>query len=522
MFKKLFMLFKIGRKLSTSGAISSIYEIYNPPIIIKIFFFVIGFSFGDKKNNHNLSPGTKLCNALQGMGTTFIKLGQFLATRPDIIGENISNELEKLQDKLPAFSLVVAKNILKKELEKENFEQITNISEPVAAASIAQVHFANISVSGQNKDVAIKILRPDIERIFNEELDALMLLAYIVQSLIKKTKRLKLVEVVQLLREITNVEMDLRFEAAAANELYENTKNDIGFKVPKIYWNQTSKKILCLDRINGISIREVENLKSINIDIKKLAKNIIQHFLRHAVRDGFFHADMHPGNLFVAKDGSIIPVDFGIMGRLDKNNRKYLAEILYGFIKRDYKKVAEVHFLAGLVSKEVSKDEFAQALRSIGEPIFGQSVKNISGGKLLSQLFEITEKFNMQTQIQLLLLQKTMVVVEGVARKLDPDTNIWNISRPILEDWLKEVKDPINKASEVINEASEVLKRLPDLPVIIDRANEVMTLIAKGKFNPNTLAYRSLREEELKLELMRNKILGGFLVLVIFVLVVFK
>ena len=522
MFKKLFMLFKIGRKLSTSGAISSIYEIYNPPIIIKIFFFVIGFSFGDKKNNHNLSPGTKLCNALQGMGTTFIKLGQFLATRPDIIGENISNELEKLQDKLPAFSLVIAKNILKKELEKENFEQITNISEPVAAASIAQVHFANISVSGQNKDVAIKILRPDIERIFNEELDALMLLAYIVQSLIKKTKRLKLVEVVQLLREITNVEMDLRFEAAAANELYENTKNDIGFKVPKIYWNQTSKKILCLDRINGISIREVENLKSINIDIKKLAKNIIQHFLRHAVRDGFFHADMHPGNLFVAKDGSIIPVDFGIMGRLDKNNRKYLAEILYGFIKRDYKKVAEVHFLAGLVSKEVSKDEFAQALRSIGEPIFGQSVKNISGGKLLSQLFEITEKFNMQTQIQLLLLQKTMVVVEGVARKLDPDTNIWNISRPILEDWLKEVKDPINKASEVINEASEVLKRLPDLPVIIDRANEVMTLIAKGKFNPNTLAYRSLREEELKLELMRNKILGGFLVLVIFVLVVFK
>jgi len=522
MFKKLFMLFKIGRKLSTSGAISSIYEMYNLPIVIKIFFFVIGFNFGDKKNNYNLSAGTKLCNALQDMGTTFIKLGQFLATRPDIIGENISKELEKLQDKLPAFDLFVAKNILKKELDKENFEQITNISEPVAAASIAQVHFAEINVSGQNKKVAIKILRPNIERIFNEELDALMLLAYIVQSLIKKTKRLKLVEVVQLLREITNVEMDLRFEAAAANELYENTKNDIGFKVPKIYWNQTSKKILCLDRIDGISIREVENLKSLNINIKKLAKDIIQNFLRHAVRDGFFHADMHPGNLFVAKDGSIVPVDFGIMGRLDKNNRKYLAEILYGFIKRNYKKVAEVHFIAGLVPKEVSKEEFAQALRSIGEPIFGQSVKNISGGKLLSQLFEITEKFNMQTQIQLLLLQKTMVVVEGVARKLDSDTNIWNISKPILENWLREVKDPINKANEFVNEASEVFKRLPDLPTIIDRANDVMTLIAEGKFNPNTLAYRSLKEEELKLELMRNKILGGVLILVIIVLIVFK
>jgi len=522
MIKKLFMLFKIGRKLSTSGAISSVYEIYDPPIIIKVLFFVIGFSFENKKDNDNLSAGAKLCKALQEMGTTFIKLGQFLATRPDIIGEDISKELEKLQDKLPPFDLIIAKNILKNELGKENFDQISNISEPVAAASVAQVHFANINISGQKKNVAIKILRPDVEKVFNDELDALMFLAYIIESMVKKTKRLKLVEVVQLLREITNVEMDLRFEAAAASELYENTKNDIGFKVPKIYWNQTSKRTLCLDRIDAVSIREVENLKSLNVDLKKLAKDIIQHFLRHAVRDGFFHADMHQGNLFVTKDGSIIPVDFGIMGRLDKKNRKYLAEILYGFIKRDYKKVAEIHFIAGLVSNEFSKEEFAQSLRSIGEPIFGQSAKNISGGKLLNQLFENTEKFKMQTQIQLLLLQKTMVVVEGVARKLDPEANIWSISKPILEDWLKEVKDPLNKAGEVVNEASEVLKRLPDLPIIMDKANDVMTLLAEGKFNPNTLAYRSLREEELKLELMRNKILGGILVLVILILIVFK
>jgi len=325
-----------------------------------------------------------------------------------------------------------------------------------------------------------------------------------------------------LLREVTNVEMDLRFEAAAANELKENTKNDLGFKVPKIYWKQTSKKVLCLDRIDGISIREVENLKSLNIDVKKIAQNIIQHFLKHAVRDGFFHADMHQGNLFVAKNGDIIPVDFGIMGRLDKNNRKYLAEILYGFIKRDYKKVAEIHFIAGLVPKETSKEDFAQALRSIGEPIFGQTAKNISGGKLLAQLFEVTERFNMETQIQLLLLQKTMVVVEGVSRKLDPDTNIWNVSKPILENWLKEVKDPVNKVNEFVNETSEILKKLPNFPVMMDKANDVMTLIAEGKFNPNNLSYRNLKEEELKLELIRNKILGGVLVLVIFVLLVFK
>ena len=522
MFKKLFMLFKIGRKLSTSGAISSIYEIYNPPIGIKIIFFIIGFNFKRKKIDNNLTSGKKLCNALQEMGTTFIKLGQFLSTRPDIIGENTSKELEKLQDKLPAFDMFQAKNILRQELGHDNYNQIKDLSQPVAAASIAQVHFANINHLDQNKKVAIKILRPNIEKLFNEELDALMLLAYIAQSFIKKIKRLKLVEVVQLLREITNIEMDLRFEAAAANELKENTKNDIGFKVPKIYWNQTSKKVLCLDRIEGISIREVDNLKSLNIDVKKLARDIIQHFLRHAVRDGFFHADMHQGNLFVEKNGDIVPVDFGIMGRLDKNNRKYLAEILYGFIKRDYKKVAEIHFIAGLVPKNASKDEFAQALRSIGEPIFGQTAKNISGGKLLAQLFEVTEKFNMQTQIQLLLLQKTMVVVEGVSRKLDPNTNIWDVSKPILENWLMEVKDPVSKVNEIVNEATEVLKRLPDLPIIMDKANDVMNLMAEGKLNPNTLAYRSLKEEELKLELMRNKLLGGVIVLVIFVLLVFK
>ena len=521
MLKKIFLLFKIGRNLSTSGAISSIYEIYNPPILLKFFFTLIGLGSTDNQKNNNLPSGKKLCNALQKMGTTFIKLGQFLATRPDIIGENISKELEKLQDKLPSFDLYTAKSILMSELGKDNFSKIENISEPIAAASIAQVHFANIKINGENKEIAIKILRPNIEKVFNEELDALMFLAYITESLINKTKRLKLVEIVQLLREITNVEMDLRYEAAAANEFYENTKNDIGFNVPKIYWNYTSKKVLCLDKVNGISIRDTEKLKSLKVDLKKLAKDTIQHFLRHAVRDGFFHGDMHQGNLFVDNNGEIVPVDFGIMGRLDKYNKKYLAEILYGFIKRDYKKVAEIHFLAGLVPKDVSRDEFAQALRSIGEPIFGQSIKNISGGKLLSQLFEVTEKFNMHTQIQLLLLQKTMVVVEGVARKIDPETNIWDVSKPILESWLKDTKNPLNKVNEAFSDAAEVLKRIPELPTIMDKANDVMTLISEGKFNPNTLAYRSLKEEELKLKLMRNKILGGFLILVILALLVF-
>ena len=507
---------------SKSDILNIVSKFQEPPAAIKILFKILSFSLSQKKQvDINKNEGERLSSSLESMGTTFIKLGQFLATRPDIIGEELAKNLEKLQDKLPAFDTYEAKKIIKEEVGEVQFNNILSISEPIAAASIAQVHIAKIKNENSDKEVAIKILRPNIEKLFNDELDALMLIAYIVEGTFAKAKRLKLVEVVHLLREITNIEMDLRFEAAAANEFYENTKNDIGFIVPKIYWNYTSKKILCLDKVKGISIRETEILKEKNLDLKKLARNIIQYFLKHAIRDGFFHGDMHQGNLFVNENGDIIPVDFGIMGRLDKNNKKYLAEILYGFIKRDYKKVAEVHFLAGLVPKNVSKDEFAQALRSIGEPIFGQSVQQISGSKLLSQLFEVTEKFNMHTQIQLLLLQKTMVVVEGVSRKLNPNINIWDVSKPILENWLKEVKNPVNKMGEFADNTSEVLKRLPDLPIIMDRANDIMKLVAEGKFNPNTMAYHSLREEELKLVVMRNKVMTGVLALVIFVLIVF-
>jgi len=522
MFKKTFLLFKIGRKLAKSGAINSISEIYNPPILIKILFFILGFSLKNEEQKKNESSGQKLCSSLQEMGTTFIKLGQFLATRPDIIGEKLAKDLEKLQDKLLPFSKTEATLILKNELGEKTFQNIHEFSEPIAAASIAQVHFAKIKNNGIEKEVAIKILRPSIQKIFNEELDALMLLAYIIENTVKKTKRLKLIEVVYLLKEITNIEMDLRFEAAAANELYENTKSDIGFIVPKIYWNFTTQKILTLDKIEGIPIRETEKLTKSGIDTKKISKNLIQHFLRQAVRDGFFHADMHQGNIFINKNGDIVTVDFGIMGRLDKLNRRYLAEILYGFINRDYKKVAEVHFIAGLISKKFSIEEFAQSLRSIGEPIFGQSIKDISGGKLLKQLFDNTEKFDMQTQPQLLLLQKTMVVVEGVARRLDPNTNIWNVSKPILETWLKETKDPLNKISEKIENASEVLKRLPELPKIMDKANEALTIIAEGKLSPNSASYYSLKEEELKIKLFRNNLIFAFLILVIFLLLVFK
>ena len=469
----------------------------------------------------NLSDEEKLCKSIEGMGTTFIKLGQFLATRPDIISEKLSKQLEKLQDRVPPFSSIDAKNILKDELGDDMYKLILNLSEPIAAASIAQVHKAQINENGTIKDIAIKILRPDIKKKFNEEIDALMLLAYIIQSISSKTKRLRLMEVVFLLKEITNHEMDLRFEAAAANEFAENTKNDVGFYVPKIYWNFTSEKVLTLDWIEGFSIREKDILIEKGINVKNIATDIIQHFLRHAVRDGFFHADMHQGNLLIDSSGQIITIDFGIMGRLDKLNRKFLAEILYGFIMRDYKKVANVHIVAGLVPKDVNVDELAQALRSIGEPIFGQSVKDISGGKLLKQLFDITEKFNMQTQPQLLLLQKTMVVVEGVARKLNPDTNIWETSKPVLEKWLKETKDPISNLTETLKDSTEVLKRLPELPQIMDKANQALTFLASGQIPQNSNSYSALKDKEMEMKSFRNQSIIGLLLLVFFGYLVF-
>ncbi len=521
MIKRVLKLFKIARKLSTSGAIEIINEINSLPASLNLFFNFISFGSAPKHQDKNKTSGEKLCTALQGMGTTFIKLGQFLATRPDIIGEELAKNLEKLQDKVPAFDLFEAKKIIKREIGENYYKDITDIGEPIAAASIAQVHIAKIKIDDKEKQVAIKILRPNIEELFNEELDALMLFAYIVENTFTKARRLKLIEVVHLLREITNIEMDLRFEAAAANELYENTKNDYGFNVPKIYWNYTTKKILTLDKVDGISIREHQKLNELGVDLKKLAENLIQFFLRQAVRDGFFHGDMHQGNLFVDKEGNIIPVDFGIMGRLDKNNRKFLAEILYGFIQRDYIKVAEVHFQAGLVPKDTSKEEFAQALRSVGEPIFGQSIKDISGGNLLAQLFEITEKFNMATQPPLLLLQKTMVVVEGVARKLYPETNIWEVSRPVLEDWLKNLKSPKSTIDTALNTSSEILKRIPDLPDLMDRADYALKLMSEGKLNLAIGTNKNLEIEQMKIKNFRNNIVISFFGIVIVVLLVF-
>ena len=418
---------------------------------LKLLLFV-------KKNKN-----TDLSKTLRKLGPTWIKLGQFLSTRPDIIGKDLSDKLKKLQDKVEPFTITKAKEILQKEF-KEDYEDIfIEIMPSEAAASIAQVHKGKVKLNNEKYDVAVKILRPNIERDIKRDLRNFFVTAKIMERFSKEAKRLRLVEVVKTLAESLSMEIDLRLEAAAQSEIRENIINDDYFSVPDVYWDLTRKNILISDWVDAIPAKDMNKITEEGFNKKKIGKNILKTFLTTSIRDGLFHADMHQGNLFIEKEEKIIAVDFGIVGHLDFESKKYLNNILLGFINRDYDKIANVHFEAGYVPETEDKKKFAQALRSIGEPIQGKEASDISIGNLLTQLFEITNQFNMKTQPQLLLLQKTMVVVEGVAREYDPNLNIWTESEPILNELSK--IDFVNKfnfsTDEVVNRAKDIILNLP-------------------------------------------------------------
>ena len=418
---------------------------------LKLLLFV-------KKNKN-----TDLSKTLKKLGPTWIKLGQFLSTRPDIIGKDLSDKLKKLQDKVEPFTITKATEILQKEF-KEDYEDIfIEIMPSEAAASIAQVHKGKVKLNNEKYDVAVKILRPNIEREIKRDLRNFFVTAKIMERFSKEAKRLRLVEVVKTLAESLSMEIDLRLEAAAQSEIRENIINDDYFSVPDVYWDLTRKNILISDWVDAIPAKDMNKITEEGFNKKKIGKNILKTFLTTSIRDGLFHADMHQGNLFIEKEEKIIAVDFGIVGHLDFESKQYLNNILLGFINRDYDKIANVHFEAGYVPETEDKKKFAQALRSIGEPIQGKEASDISIGNLLTQLFEITNQFNMKTQPQLLLLQKTMVVVEGVAREYDPNLNIWTESEPILNELSK--IDFVNKfnfsTDEVVNRAKDIILNLP-------------------------------------------------------------
>jgi ubiquinone biosynthesis protein len=417
-----------------------------------------------------------LAAALVTLGPSYIKLGQFLATRSDIVGDERARDLTMLQDKLKPFSQEEALKEISKAFGVEPRVLFARIEEPVAAASIAQVHRA---LSSDGRDVAVKILRPGIERLFGNDLESFLFAANILERWHKPSRRLKPVDAVYTLARSVSLEMDLRMEAAAIAEMGENVKNDAGFRVPIVDWARTAQRVLTTDWIEGIPLGDKEALQRAGHDPERLAETLIQSFLRHAIRDGFFHADMHPGNLFVDSQGRLVAVDFGIMGRLSRKDRRFLAEILFGFITRDYTRVSEVHFDAGYVPENQDRAIFAQALRAIGEPLMDKTAEDISMGRLLTQLFQVTGQFNMETQPQLLLLQKTMVVVEGVARSLNPKLNMWAVAEPVVREWIETKLGPQGRLEDAAEGAMSLGRLLTTFPEVLSEAQRATHMLSE-------------------------------------------
>jgi ubiquinone biosynthesis protein len=423
---------------------------------------------------------TRLSTALSRLGPSYVKLGQFLATRPDVVGPALARDLERLQDQMPPFPQAEAEAAVAASFGRPVATVFTSFGPAVAAASIAQVHRATVAAAGVPRAVAVKVLRPGVERRFHADLAAFTFAAQRAENLSAEARRLRLVEVVDTLRRSVMVEMDFRLEAAALSEMAENTRDDPDFRVPAVDWDRTAKDVLTLEWIDATPLSDRARLLAKGFDLPQLARALIQTFLRHALRDGFFHADMHPGNLFVDDAGQLIAVDFGIMGRLGAKERLFLAEILHGFITRDYYRTAQVHFEAGYVPPSHSVEEFAQAIRAIGEPIHNRAAEDISMAKLLTLLFEVTGLFDMRTRPELLLLQKTMVVVEGVARSLDPKLDMWSTAEPVVREWMERNLGPAGKlegAAQGIGEIGRFLGNVPELLTqgarVLERLDEI-------------------------------------------------
>ncbi len=416
----------------------------------------------------------RLSRALTRLGPTYVKLGQFLATRPDVVGVAMARDLESLQDRLPPFPQAQAEAVVADAFAKPVTQVFASFGEPVAAASIAQVHRAEIEKDGIRKTVAVKVLRPNVGGRFRRDLGDFMFAARQIEAISSEARRLRPIEIVDTLARSVAMEMDLRLEAAALSEMAENTKDDPDFRVPTVDWDRTSHHVLTMEWIDGIALNDRARLEAAQIDLPDLGRKVIQNFLRHALRDGFFHADMHPGNLFVDETGRLVAVDFGIMGRLGLKERRFLAEILLGFITRDYRRVAEVHFEAGYVPAHHSVENFAQAIRAIGEPIHNRAADEISMAKLLSLLLEVTGLFDMRTRPELIMLQKTMVVVEGVARGFDPKLDIWTTADPVVREWIARNLGPVGQIEGVVHGAGDLGKVLAGLPTIAARSVAVL------------------------------------------------
>jgi len=454
-------LARVGATFARTGALARVLHEFDPPpsatLTLKILTFPIA-PFGLKGD----PAMPALPRAIGALGPAYIKFGQLMSTRPDVVGREIARELRVLQDRLAPFSQEEARATIESELGVRIEDVFEALEPPVAAASIAQVHPAVLRETGRK--VAVKVLRPGIERQFRRDIGTFYFIARTLEVLVPGTRRLRPTAVVDHFNGVVTAEMDLRLEASSASQFRDNTADDPGFVVPAITWDLSSRRVMTMEWVEGAPMGDPERLAAMGINLPRLAEKMIQTFLDHALRDGFFHADMHQGNLKVREDGAILALDFGIMGRMDPLTRRYYAEILYGFLQRDYRRIAEVHFEAGYVPADQDIELFAQALRSIGEPIFGQDVSRISMARLLAHLFEVTERFGMRTQTQLILLQRTMIVVEGVARSLDPQVNIWTAAKPVVEAWMRDNLGPKAVARDLRDAVVVLARYAPRLP----------------------------------------------------------
>lgn len=400
-------------------------------------------------------------NAFEAIGPAAIKLGQALATRPDVIGEAAARDLMRLQDALPPVPFPHIREAVEAALERPLAESFAEFEpKPVGAASIAQVHRA---VTAEGRSVAVKVLRPGIEQEFARAIDTYEWAAAQAEALGGELARLRPRQAIATFRQWTMRELDLRREAASASELAEAMRAEPNFFVPAIDWSRTSRRVMTLEWVEGIKLGDRDALIAAGHDPRQLAARLVRAFLRQSIGAGFFHADLHQGNLFALADGRLAAIDFGIMGRVDRRARLWLAEILHGLITGNYARVAEIHFEAGYVPPHHNLAEFTTALRAVGEPIRGLPVKDISVGQMLDGLFAITRDFDMPTQPHLLLLQKTMVMVEGVATSLDPDINMWETAEPYVREWLRDELGPEAALAERLLRDLRTLIGLPDL-----------------------------------------------------------
>jgi ubiquinone biosynthesis protein len=452
-------LLKWGRVLARHGALRGIEHDPNTPAPVRRLARIARFGA-------RVPKVPTYAEAFQEIGPAAIKFGQALATRPDLVGPEAARDLTRLQDSLPPAPLAEVKAAIELGLEKP-LEQLFSEFDPipVGAASIAQVHRA---VTTEGRQVAVKVLRPHIEEDFAKAIDTYEWAAAQVEAMGGEAARLRPRMVVAHFKQWTARELDLRREAASASELRENLVAESGFFIPAIDWTRTARRVMTLEWIEGIKLTDRDALVAAGHDLKALAATLVRAFLRQAVIDGFFHADLHQGNLFALPDGRLAAIDFGIMGRIDRQARLWLAEILYGLITGNYRRVAEIHFEAQYVPRHHNVDEFATALRAAGEPIRGLPVKDISIGQMLDSLFAITRDFDMPTQPHLLLLQKTMVMEEGVAHALDPDINMWATAEPFLSEWVRSELGPEAALADRLVRDVRTLARLPELIRRID------------------------------------------------------